>query len=146
MKIGYSIVTLSKNGKSYKEYIHRLVAKTFLSNPLNKEYVNHKDGNKQNNCVSNLEWCTPSENNYHAFQTGLKKTTDKQRKQSIENGKLYCSKKIIQYDLNNNFIKEWESISEASRNLNLNRGDIGTCCRKKKGTVGGYIWKFKEDK
>lgn len=93
MKIGYSIVTLSKNGKSYKEYIHRLVAKTFLSNPLNKEYVNHKDGNKQNNCVSNLEWCTPSENNYHAFQTGLKKTTDKQRKQSIENGKLYCSKK-----------------------------------------------------
>jgi hypothetical protein len=123
-----------------------LVAKAFISNPENKPYVNHIDGNKQNNKVDNLEWCTPSENNSHAFRIGLKVITEKQRKQSSINGKIYCSKKVIQYDLNNNFIKEWKSLSEASNKLKLNRGNIGTCCRRNKGTVGRYIWKFKEGK
>lgn len=100
----------------------------------------------QNNKVDNLEWCTPSENNSHAFRIGLKVITEKQRKQSSINGKIHCSKKVIQYDLNNNFIKEWKSLSEASNKLKLNRGNIGTCCRRNKGTVGGYIWKFKEGK
>lgn len=123
-----------------------MVAKAFISNPENKPYVNHIDGNKQNNKVDNLEWCTPSENNSHAFRIGLKVITEKQRKQSSINGKVNCSKKVIQYDLNNNFIKEWESLSGASNKLKLNRGNIGTCCRRNKGTVGGYIWKFKEGK
>lgn len=61
-------------------YIHRLVAQTFIPNPLNKSYVNHIDGNKQNDRVDNLEWCTPSENSFHAFRIGLKVITEKQRK------------------------------------------------------------------
>lgn len=144
-KNGYFIVTLSNNGTNCKCYIHRLVAQTFIPNPLKKLYVNHIDGNKQNDRVDNLEWCTPSENNFHAFRIGLRTITKKQRKQSSINGKIYCSKKVLQYDLNGNFIKEWKSLSEASRELKLNRGNIGTCCRLHKGTAGGYIWKFKEE-
>ena len=65
---GYNRVDL--RGKKY--LVHRLVAKTYLPIVSGKEYVNHKDGNKQNNHVSNLEWCTMSENIKHAFATGLK--------------------------------------------------------------------------
>lgn len=61
------------DGKSKCLYVHILVAKTFLPNPYNKITVNHKDGNKHNNCVNNLEWCTYSENNKHAIDVGLRK-------------------------------------------------------------------------
>lgn len=67
---GYYSVTL--NNKSKKRFtIHRLVAQVFISNPENKEEVNHKDGNKLNNCYNNLEWCTKSENTLHAYRIGL---------------------------------------------------------------------------
>ena len=65
-KQGYRQVTLSKNAKSHTLRVHRLVALAFIPNPLNKPYINHIDGNKTNNCVDNLEWCTASENNWHA--------------------------------------------------------------------------------
>lgn len=66
---------LNHNGYPYvssKQAVHRIVAQTFIPNPENKTQVNHKDGNKLNNHVDNLEWCTPSENVKHAFNTGLK--------------------------------------------------------------------------
>lgn len=68
-KLGYSKITLLKNGKQYLFSIHRLVAEAFISNPNNLPEVNHKDGNKQNNCVDNLEWVTHSENIKHRFIT-----------------------------------------------------------------------------
>lgn len=58
------------NGKDY--YIHRLVAECFLPNPYEYKEVNHKDGNKTNNCVDNLEWCSRAMNNKHCFETGLR--------------------------------------------------------------------------
>jgi hypothetical protein len=61
-----------KLGANNERYMHRLVAKHFIPNPENKPEVNHIDGDKSNNCVLNLEWCTPSENKQHAYDTGLK--------------------------------------------------------------------------
>jgi hypothetical protein len=68
---GYICVTLIKNGKTKFTGLHRLVASAFIPNPENKPQVNHKDGNKHNNSIDNLEWSTISENIQHAFDTGL---------------------------------------------------------------------------
>lgn len=68
---GYMFVTVSINGKLKDLSIHREVAKAFISNDNNLSFVNHKDGNKQNNSVENLEWCTPSENMKHAYKNNL---------------------------------------------------------------------------
>lgn len=69
---GYKRIHVSKNGIHYKYLVHRLVAETFVPNPFNLPVVNHIDGNKQNNSVANLEWCTYSDNLKHAFKTGLR--------------------------------------------------------------------------
>ena len=68
---GYYMVVLSKNNIPKKKLIHRIVAQTFIPNPYNKGTVNHIDGNKLNNKVENLEWCTIKENNIHARKNGL---------------------------------------------------------------------------
>lgn len=74
---GYCKADLWKNKKRKTYRIHRLVSFEFIENPLNKPQVNHIDGNKINNHVDNLEWCTCSENIKHAYKTGLKKFTGK---------------------------------------------------------------------
>jgi len=129
---GYLRVALSKNKKSKKFAIHRLVAKTFLPNPNNYLDVNHKDGNKLNNCVDNLEWCSRSYNISHAWRNKLTKGG---------------SKKLLQYDLNNNLIGEFISASEASRILHINVGDISSCCNHshKHKTAGGFIWRYADN-
>lgn len=71
-KKGYERLTLSVSGKHKDVGVHRLVAQAFIQNPENKKEVNHIDGNKQNNQISNLEWCTRNENEKHAFKIGLK--------------------------------------------------------------------------
>jgi hypothetical protein len=76
-KKGYLRVYLSVNSKKHAKKIHRLVALTFLENPLNKETVNHKDLDKENNNIKNLEWMTNKENMQHAFKNGVYKERDK---------------------------------------------------------------------
>lgn len=75
--LGYHSVTLYGNGISWKIAVHRLVAWTFLKNPLNLPTVNHKDGNPGNNCVNNLEWCSYSENIKHSFRKLNRKVWNK---------------------------------------------------------------------
>ena len=76
-KYGYLYVRLSIDGNSKHRTIHRLVAETFLPNKQNLPQINHKDGNKKNNKVSNLEWCTQKHNMQHAIKTGLWKPYDR---------------------------------------------------------------------
>lgn len=70
---GYKTVSLYKDGSSKKFLIHRLIATTFIENPFNFSEVNHKDGNRLNNSVSNLEWVNSSQNKKHAWERGLYK-------------------------------------------------------------------------
>lgn len=69
--IEYKMVDLIKDGHQKHARVHRLVAKAFIDNPEDKPYINHKDGNRRNNIISNLEWCTQKENVRHAHVTGL---------------------------------------------------------------------------
>lgn len=132
IKNGYREVILCKNGKRKYMLVHRLIAQTFLENKKNKPQINHIDGNKHNNNVNNLEWCTRSENMKHAYKIGLQKP-------------LYAkinprAKKIKQYTIDNIFIKEYDGIKEASKINNLNPRDITKCCKGLRKQVGGFIW------
>jgi hypothetical protein len=127
---GYLTACLSKN-KIIKEYkIHRLVALSFIHNPENKPQVNHIDGNKLNNDISNLEWCTAKENSIHAYMIGLSKqnksATNKLNKpvKCIETGVIYYS------------------LKEASRQTGIHNVNITICCNKKTKKAGGYSWEF----
>lgn len=136
----YLFVELYKNGKRARFKVHILVATMFIPNPYNKPEVNHKDGNKLNNEKYNLEWCTQSENDKHAYKLGLKTSPSKGKF-----GSEHCtSKKVLQYTLNGILIKEWGSISEAHRELGINIGNITSCCKGKLTQAGGYIWKYKD--
>ena len=77
---GYYMVSFSYNNKSKPQRVHRLIASTFIDNPNNYRFINHIDGDKLNNSIDNLEWCTHSQNMKHAFETGLINNT------GIENG------------------------------------------------------------
>ncbi len=96
---GYLKVTLRNSDKEKTRRLHRLVAETFIPNPENKPEVNHKDGNKFNNCVDNLEWNTDTENKRHAIATGLIKTGAEDHKAKLTNEQVtYIRKVYKKYD------------------------------------------------
>ena len=133
---GYYRVELRKKGKRFYLLVHRLVAENFIPNFDNKLQVNHINGNRFDNRVENLEWCTQSYNIKHAYESGLMKP-----KYGKDNG---WHTEVLQYDLDGNFIKEWESISEAKKRLGIN--NITYACNGKYKHAGGYIWKYKYGK
>lgn len=133
---GYSVVMFRVN-KEYKHFrVHRLVASAFIPNPENKPYINHIDGNKSNNKVDNLEWCTRSENELHAYRTGLKQGYWTGKKES------HTTKKVNQYSLADELIGEYKSVVGASNWTGINKNCIARVARGERNNAGGFKWKY----
>lgn len=134
-----------KINNNYKTcYIHRLVAEAFIPKPKGKEFINHIDANKHNNNINNLEWCTRSENEKHAWNNGLKEKARIKVKDNLKIARNYTNneKPVKQLDKQNNIINTWKSISEASRKTGIDTSAISKCCRGIFKQTGGYIWKY----
>lgn len=128
-RFGYLRVCLSDtNHKKHILLIHRLVAQTFIPNPDNKPCVNHIDGNKENNIISNLEWCSYSENNTHAYRVLGKDSTRAIIVQQIKDGKV---------------IAEYYGAREASRKTGIGIRSIYQCCSGRSKSGHGFQWCYK---
>lgn len=128
---GYEYVVLSSNGKCKTLLIHRLVAESFIPNPNNLECVNHKDENKSNNCVNNLEWCNYTYNNTY-------------KNIHLRRNKDNITRKVIQYDLEMHELNRWNSVIEAANNFNTHSSNIIKCCIGERNHVNGYKWRYYE--
>lgn len=125
----YLVVNLRKEGKNKVWLVHQLVAKAFLDNPNNYPVVNHIDGNKHNNNVENLEWCTYRDNNIHALKNGLRKPR---------------GNAIVQLSMEDrSIIAEFISVSEASRVTGIGRSSISHCVNGRIERAGGFYWEYK---
>ena len=124
---GYLIIRLSKNGKQTKHRVSRIVAQTFIYNKENKNQVNHIDGNKKNNCVSNLEWSTSRENIEHAYNSGLTKNNTKLRV----------------YDVVSGTTKDFRSMRQCSFYFNRSKNYISELLQRGENCVDGRFYIFK---
>lgn len=129
-KYGYLRVTLCNNKHKLLQ-VHRLVGLVFIPNVQFLPLINHKDENKTNNHVDNLEWCTHKYNSNYGT--------------SIERMAKSQSIKVNQYDLNGNFIKQWVGINEVGRILNINHANIISVCQGKRNMAGGFIWRYVDE-
>ena len=167
-KFGYLQVNLNKEGKMKTFYVHRLVAQVFIDNPNNHPQVNHKNEDKTDNCVDNLEWCTQKYNlNYGSRIAKAVASTD--YKSIVEKRKIdykaiaakidykartakmdykaigrknaeKLSKQVYQYDLNGKLIKIWQSTRDCSRN-GYKQPNVSACCRNRYMREGNNVYK-----
>ena len=129
---GYHQTDLCVNQKHYYPKVHRLVAEAFIPNPNNYPLVNHKDENRMNNNVDNLEWTTYKYNTNYS-NVGYR-------------ANLPRWKKVIQLDKEGNVIKEFPCVAQVERELGFSHSNIVNCCNKpdKFKTAYGYKWKYSE--
>ena len=128
---GYLQVKLYKDGNREQPFVHVLVATAFLDNPDNLPEVNHKDEDKTNNCVENLEWCSRLYNvNYG---TGIKRRAEKR------------SKPVFSVNKETGLIMYWESTKEAERCTGIPHQNIIKCCKGKLNSAGNHIWFYADD-
>lgn len=136
---GYLQLNAWTNGKQKTYLVHRLVAELFIHNPENKPEVNHKDGDKLNNRVGNLEWVTRSENIVHGIDSGLIPSPWEGK-----SGEAHpTSKAVLQLDAAGNLMNVYGSAREAARLSGVNYGTISNVLIGKGKTAGGFIWKYK---
>ena len=125
-KYGYLQIGLRKNREQKWYLVHRLVAQTFIPNPDNLPQVNHKDEDKENNSVHNLEWCDSKYNINYGTRNDR------------------CSKPVLQYTKYGGFVKEWKSATDVEMNLGYFQNNISYCCTGKQKSAYNFIWKFKD--
>ena len=131
LRSGYRYVVLY--GK--KEYIHILVAKAFLPNPTGLPQVNHKNENREDDRVDNLEWCDAKYNaNYGTRNERIRKN----------NCRLGKPKAVEQYTVAGDFVREWASTRTVENYLGICHTSVSKCCRGITKTCGGFIWKYAE--
>lgn len=126
---GYLRASLSQGGKLACRAVHILVARSFIQNPEGKPFVNHIDGDRQNNAAENLEWVTPKEN-----------SNKKRHPNYGQNGR-----KIVQLSANGAFVRSWSSAKHAEGVLRISRSSIGKCCRGNLKTAGGWKWVYQDE-
>lgn len=127
---GYQYVNFKINGKNTNFAVHRIVANAFIPNPNGYTEVNHKDYNKKNNCVDNLEWVSSSQNKQHSY---LKQENKKSR-----------GKAVNQYTKEGIFLKTFDSVSDAAKELGCCVAAISNCCLGRTKTSQGFRWSFVE--
>jgi len=142
---GYPCVTLKKlDGTQKVVCVHRLVALTFIPNPQNLPQINHIDGIKTNNNVSNLEWCTPQHNIVHAFKMGLNKATKFWTGKKGSNHP--ASKPVVAFDKTGNRIMEFASATSAADFMKIHSpSHISSCANGRRKSCAGYVWRFKNE-
>lgn len=136
-KNGYLQIRLSKNGITQTYKVHRLVARAFISNPLEYPQVNHLDENKANNAAENLEWCDCKYNICYG-------TARDRAKRNMDYEYVAAKRKraVLQMDEKGNSIRLWNGIVDASKSLGICCTMICKCCRGVQGTAGGYKWQY----
>ena len=136
--LGYLLVHL---GQGKIKMIHSLVAEAFIPNPEGKKFVNHIDGNKQNNNVKNLEWVTSKENMNHAIRTGLRNPHKNNHPFSKDNP---ASVPVLQYTKDGTFVKRWDCISDAARAFGCKPCSISNNIAGRSKSRKGFVWKHEE--
>lgn len=131
---GYLRVTL---GKYYRKMVHRLVCEVFIPNPENLPIINHVNGDKTDNRISNLEWCTQSYNVRHAYNV-LKKSWGNTGNTGI---KCKLSKHCVMIS-GNRIVKKFSGASQAERETGISKSSIIQVCNNKRKSAGGYTWKY----
>lgn len=142
-RYGYEYVSLSKEAIGKKMKVHRLVAISFIPNPLLLPQVNHEDGDKKNNIVSNLSWCTNSQNHQHAHRVGLKTMNhliEISRTNKME--KNPRAKTVYQFSLDGEFIKKWDCMLKAANSIGRTSSGIKDACSGRQRTSGGFKWAY----
>lgn len=143
---GYLHVDLHNRDKRITRKVHRLVALAFIPNPENKPQVNHIDGDKTNNHVSNLEWVTGPENHQHKMKMGLNVSLSGDQhytrtKEKYKKGWHHANQKVQQLDLDGNVIRTFDSLKEASAHVGVHYTTITKALDKPNRTAGGFKWR-----
>ena len=140
---GYLRLNLYKEGKQKPFRVHRLVAQAFIPNPNNLPQVNHKDENKENNCITNLEWCTNEYN--HNYGTRNKRVAEKQKGRKIPFEQIKNKIAVLQINKDTNeVIRKYDSIKEAQIccGVKTHYSHIGECCKGERKTAYGFKWRY----
>lgn len=135
---GYYHYDLSINGKITQKRVNILIYETFIGKVPKGMHINHKDENKANNAIWNLNMLTPKEND--EWGTRLERIVETRTKNCRSNGR----KSVLQYTLKGEFVAEYESINDASIQTGINKTCICDCCKCKQKTAGGFVFKYKE--